>query len=181
MARTVSVTKENLLDAAINIVKTEGAEALTARRLAKEAGCSTQPIFRVYSGMEELCEEVFGIVIKIYSDYCAEFKSCSDVPFVDLGLAYIGFAGEYKELFRMLFVSDNRYGKSLYELLNGENGFVKAQMNKASQMGCKDGQFLFMKMWMFIHGSACMALTGDYDLDSEATKNLLEEAERAFI
>lgn len=181
MARTVSISKENLLEAAINIVKEEGASALTARRLAKEAGCSTQPIFRVYSGMEELCEEVFGIVMKIYSDYCAEFESCSEVPFVDLGLAYIGFASTHKELFRMLFVSDNRYGKSLYELLNGENGFVKEQIARANKMGNNDGQMLFMKMWMFIHGSACMTLTGDYDLDSDATKALLEEAERAFI
>ena len=180
MARTVSITKQTLLDAAVNIVKTEGAAALTARRLAKEAGCSTQPIFRVYSGMEPLCEEVFGIACNIYSDYCAGYERVSDVPFVDLGLAYISFAQTNKELFRMLFVSENRYGKSLYELLNGENGFVKEQISNAVKSGCKDGQGLFMKMWMFIHGSACMSLTGDYDLDIESTRTLLEEAERAF-
>lgn len=180
MARTVSITKQNLQDAAINIVKTEGAEALTARRLAKEANCSTQPIFRVYSGMEELCEEVFDIVCGIYSEYCANFPKSSDVPFVDLGLAYINFAQTNKELFKMLFVSDKRYGKSLYEILNGENGYVKEQISRAMAAGCKDGQGLFMKMWIFIHGSACMSITGDYDLDLEATKALLEDSERAF-
>ena len=180
MARTVSITKEHLLESSVNIIKTEGVEALTARRLAKEAGCSTQPIFRVYSGMDELCEDVFGVVLGMYNDHCASFNSSSDIPFVDLGLSYIAFAQENKELFRMLFVSDKRYGRSLYEMLNGDKGYVKNEISKAVSAGCKDGQGLFMKMWIFIHGSACMSITGDYDLDTNATKELLEAAERSF-
>lgn len=180
MARTVFITRDNLLNAAVNIVKAEGVSALTARRLAKEAGCSTQPIFRAYSGMEELYKEVFAEAERIYSEHCMEFGSVSAVPFTDLGLAYISFAQKNPELFKMLFVSKERYGRSLYELLNGEGGMVKAQIASAIRNGCKDGEGLFMKMWMLIHGSACMAITGDYDLDTEATKELLEEAERAF-
>lgn len=180
MARTVSVTKQNLLDAAVELLKREGMEALTARKLAKEAGCSTQPIFRVYQNMEELNEEVFGIVAGMFSDYCMEYPQTSNVPFVNLGLAYIGFASDNKELFRLLFVSDNRYGHSLYELLNGSNGYLKEQITLASMAGSADPQGLFMKMWMLIHGSACMSLTGDYDLDTAATQKLLEEAERVF-
>jgi len=180
MARTVSVTKQNLLDAAIELLKREGMESLTARKLAKEAGCSTQPIFRVYQNMEELNAEVFGIVAGMFSDYCASYPQTSNVPFVNLGLAYIGFAAENKELFRVLFVSDERYGKSLYELLNGTNGYLKEQITYAAMSGSSDPQGLFMKMWMLIHGSACMSLTGDYDLDTVATQKLLEEAERVF-
>lgn len=181
MARTVSVTKEDLVNAAVNIVKTEGADALTARRLAKEANCSTQPIFRIYKGMDEVFGEVFDIIAGFYSDYCLNFESKSEVPFVDLGLTYISFAQEYKELFRMLFLSSDRRGKSLYELLNTEHGFVKEQISKAAAAGCKDGQGLFMKMWIFIHGSACMSLTDDYDLDMKSTQDLLEASGRAFM
>lgn len=180
MARTVSVTKEDLLNAAISLVTREGMQALTARKLAKEAGCSTQPIFRVYQNMDELNSEVFGIVSHMFSDYCDAFPDISNVPFVNLGLAYIGFASENKELFRLLFVSDERYGHSLYELLNGEKGYLKEQITVASMAGSDDPQGLFMKMWMLIHGSACMSLTGDYDLDRAATQKLLEEAERVF-
>ncbi len=32
-----------------------------------------------------------------------------------------------------------------------------------------------MKMWIFIHGCACMVLTGDYDLTEEETIDLLED------
>ena len=180
MARTVSITKESLLEAAIELLKREGMQALTARKLAKEANCSTQPIFRVYSSMEELNADVFEIVASIFSKHCSEYPKTSNVPFVDLGLAYISFAGQQKELFRILFVSDERYGHSLYELLNGETGFLKEQIALAASSGCRDSETLFMKMWMLIHGSACMSLTGDYDLDTDATKKLLEDAERVF-
>ncbi len=180
MPRTISITKESLIDASIELLKREGMGALTARKLAKEAGCSTQPIFRAYQNMEELYEDVFGVCAKVFSDHCASYPKKSDVLFVNLGLAYISFAQTNKEIFRLLFLSDNRYGRSLVELLNGETGFLKEQIAAANAMGSKDPQGLFMKMWMLIHGSACMSLTDDYDLDIESTQKLLEDAERVF-
>ena len=33
-----------------------------------------------------------------------------------------------------------------------------------------------MKMWIFIHGAACMTITGDYDLPEAETKRLLLES-----
>ena len=72
-----------------------------------------------------------------------------------------------------------RYSVSSF-LLNGSNGYLKVQITYAAMSGSSDPQGLFMKMWMLIHGSACMSLTGDYDLDRVATQKLLEEAERVF-
>ena len=37
-----------------------------------------------------------------------------------------------------------------------------------------------MKMWIFIHGAACMSLTGDYDLSDRESLELLERSYRAF-
>ena len=180
MPRTISITKESLVEAAVSLLKREGMDALTARKLAKEAGCSTQPIFRAYQNMDELNADVFGVCAKIFSDHCSNYPSDSKVPFVNLGLAYISFAQTNKQVFRLLFLSDNRYGRSLVELLNGETGFLKEQIAQARAEGASDPQGLFMKMWMLIHGSACMSLTDDYDLDINDTRKLLEDAERVF-
>ena len=49
MARKESITKDMLIDVAFELVKEEGSENLTARKLASKAGCSTQPIFRIYT------------------------------------------------------------------------------------------------------------------------------------
>lgn len=65
-------------------------------------------------------------------------------------------------------------------MLNGKNGAVVREINSAKIFGCKDPSGMFMKMWIFIHGAACMTLTGDYDLQEEDTIKLLEESYNAF-
>jgi AcrR family transcriptional regulator len=175
MARKESVTKEDLLRAAFGLAKAEGAEQVTARKLAVAAGCSTQPIFRIYKNMEELLGEVFMQAVTYFEHYCADFKMGQETPFVNLGMAYIRFAQEYKYLFQFLFLSDKRYGKSLYDLINGQSGAVGREIAKAKAAGCGDAGNLFMQMWIFIHGAACMTLTGDFDLPERDTMRLLEK------
>ena len=80
----------------------------------------------------------------------------------------------------MLFLSDNRYDKTMYEILNGDKGIVGEQMNKAKAAGCSNSGDLFTKMWIFIHGAACMSITGDYDLGEKDTVKLLIDTYKAF-
>ena len=180
MARKESITKEMLLLAAFDMVKEEGIESLTARKLAAKAGCSTQPIFRTYKNMDDVTEEVFIKAMEYYNNYYKGYKKGGGVPFVDLGMAYIAFAQKEKNLFKLLFVSEKRFEHSLYEILNGELQFVGHEINKAKNMGCKNPGGLFMQMWIFIHGAACMSLTGDYDLGEEETKKLLSDSYKSF-
>jgi hypothetical protein len=44
----------------------------------------------------------------------------------------------------MLFLSDNRFGRSFYEIINGEDGAVLSEIQKAEREGCKDPQQLFI-------------------------------------
>ena len=178
MARKISITKEMIQKATFEIAKTEGMDAVTARKLADKAGCSTQPIFRIYENMEQLYKEIFDMAIRFFSDfyvtYCKE-HSDEDAPFVRFGMAYIDFAMKHSQLFYLLFLSKERYGKSLYELLNGSTVAFMKEISRAKALGVKDPGELFMKMWIFIHGAAGMAITGDYDLPESETVRLLRE------
>lgn len=181
MARKETITKTDILNAAFELASEEGFEHVTARTLAAKAGCSTQPIFRIYKNMEELGEELFTKVTSYFEDYYADFPDKNDTPFVNLGLAYIRFAQDNPKLFALLFASQTGHGKSLYDILNGGNGAVVREINKAKVFGCTNPSAIFMKMWIFIHGCACMSLTGDYDLDEEETMMLLEESYQSFL
>lgn len=181
MARKETITKMDILNAAFEMASEEGFEHITARTLAAKAGCSTQPIFRVYKNMEELGAELFEQVVDYFNAYYENFPRKNDTPFVNMGFAYIRFAQENPKLFQLLFDSENRHGKSLYDILNGTNGSVVKEINNARFGGCKNPSAMFMKMWIFIHGAACMSLTGDYDLSEEETIALLEESYRAFL
>ena len=162
------------------MVKQEGIEQVTARKLAAKAGCSTQPIFRAYENMEELYLELFRKANAYFSFYYERVPKDQEEPFVNLAYAYIQFAREEKNLFRFLFLPERSYGKSTYEVLNGEKGNVLVEFDTAKKVGCKNVGDLFTKMWIFVHGAACMTITGDYDLNDEDTVKLLKEIYHSF-
>ena len=62
-------TKEEIVTAALTIVREEGLSALTARNLGKSLGSSACPIFTVFSSMEEVYQAVIGAAKKIYKEY----------------------------------------------------------------------------------------------------------------
>ena len=181
MSRKATITQKEIVNAAFKITKKEGFESITSRKLAAATGCSTQPIFRVYKNMSELQTAVYDKAVQFFRDYYAAFDRVGKVPFTNLGMAYIAFARKEKNLFRLLFVDAKPGRISMYELLNGSEGNVVAEINMAKEMGCSDPGSMFMKMWIFIHGAACMTLSGDYDLTDEETMSLLEKAYNSFL
>ena len=180
MARKITITKDYIVNTAFQMAKQEGIEQVTARKLAAKADCSTQPIFRSYENMEELHLELFRMANAFFSFYYDRFPKNQSEPFVNLAYAYIQFAKEERNLFKFLFFPERSYGKSTYEILNGEKGIVVAEFEKAKKDGCKNVGDLFTKMWIFVHGAACMTLTGDYDLNEDETIKLLIDTYRAF-
>lgn len=187
MARKESITIQMILDTAFEMTREEGFANVTARKVAAKAGCSTQPIFRVYKNMEELWDAVYGRAAGFFQDYYSLYPRVGRTPFSNLGMAYIAFAREESHLFELLFLTDGPAmegavvkRKSMYELLNGSEGNVVYEISMAKEAGCRAPSDLFMKMWLFIHGAACMSLTGDYDLSDRETITLLEDSYNAF-
>lgn len=181
MARKETITKDYLCETAFQLLREEGSGNITARKLAVRAGCSTQPIFRLYSNMEELCQELFEKAVVFFEEYYNNAPIYDVTPFVNLGITYIQFAMEEKHLFQMLFFTEKRYGKSLYEILNGSMGAVDKEFIKAEKEGYKRQEEIFTKLWIFIHGSACMSITGDYDLELVDTIKLLKNVYKELI
>lgn len=181
MARKATITLQMILDTAFAMTREEGFANVTARKVAAKAGCSTQPIFRVYQNMDELWDAVYERAAQFFQDYYSLYPRMGKAPFSNLGMAYIAFAREEKNLFQLLFVDSRPGRKGMYELLNGSEGNVVYEINLAKAAGCSNPSDLFMKMWIFIHGAACMSLTGDYDLSDVQTLELLEQSCKTFM
>lgn len=180
MARKETITIDMILDTAFAMTREEGFADVTARKVAAKAGCSTQPIFRVYKNMDELWRAVYNKAAVFFQNYYRGFPKTGRKPFSDLGMAYISFAREESHLFELLFVTAGSYKKGMYELLNGPDSNVVREIKLAKAAGCTDPGGLFTNMWIFIHGAACMTMTGDYDLTDKQTMELLERSYEAF-
>ena len=77
MPRATKFLKEDIIEAASAVVKKEGLSAINARRVAKELGCSVQPIFYQFENMEDLKQATILHIQKIYQSYCLLYTSPS--------------------------------------------------------------------------------------------------------
>ena len=104
MAPKYKFTKEEMVEAALQVVRTKGIGGLTAKTMADELGTSTQPIFTSCGSMEGIKREVYAAAVRVYDGYTdAGLKA--GVPFFGVGMQYIRFAREEPELYRLLFLS----------------------------------------------------------------------------
>ena len=67
MPPKVKVTKEEIINTAVDIVRNSGAQAVNARTVASALNCSTQPVFSNFATMEELR---LAVIESIRSNVC---------------------------------------------------------------------------------------------------------------
>ena len=107
MAPKVKITKEEIVAAAIELVRQRGEVALNARNIATALNCSTQPIFSNFSSMEELRMEVITAADQLCNQYIKKEVEGEAYPaYKATGMAYIRFAKEERELFKLLYMRD---------------------------------------------------------------------------
>ncbi|MDO4965901.1 MAG: TetR/AcrR family transcriptional regulator [Lachnospiraceae bacterium] len=182
MARKESITREIISEGAFKLLREQGETMLTARKLASYIGCSTQPIFRVYEGMEELSAEMFQKARNYYENFCMNYEKKSNVPFVDLALCYIQFAAAEPNLFKLLFLAAHDDENTMYDLINGkESGFVIKELRRIPNLDMNNAGMIFMKVFVFMHGMACMVTNGEFDLEDNETTDMLVNVISSFI
>ena len=107
MPPKVKITKEDIVNAAVEIVRKSGDQAINARDIANVLGCSTQPIFSNFASMDELRLAVVEKADILCNQYMEREVASGKYPaYKANGMAYIRFAKEEKELFRLLYMRD---------------------------------------------------------------------------
>ncbi len=159
-------TREQIISAALDITREKGMDALTARGLASKLGSSAKPIFGLFQNMDEVQSEVINSANKLYLSYLQKCMADNAYPpYKSSGIAYIQFAKEEKELFKLLFMRD-RTNESIEESKDEIQPLL--EIIKDNLGISEDKAFLFhSEMWIFVHGIASMAATSylDWDMD----------------
>lgn len=102
MPPKVQFTKEQILEAAFNLVITKGIDALSARVLAKELGSSVAPIYVNFKNTQEL----FGAVMQRVGQTVWEYstKPYTNHGFFNIGIGQLLIAKDFSTLYRDLIV-----------------------------------------------------------------------------
>jgi len=171
MPPKVKMTKENIVEASLNIVRRDGITKLNARSVAKELKCSTQPIYSFYATMEALKTDVTKATNDYFDDYLAEriSRQESTSPYGASGLAYIQFAKDEKELFKLLFMQDNIYAREWEKAHSYQIEMVKA----ATGLSKDNAKKFHLQMWTFVHGIATFFATSYLSISDEIINELM--------
>lgn len=173
MPPKVKINKEEIVEKALELLKTGGESAINARNIAKALNCSTQPIFSNFTDMKELQNAVISRAYEVYTGFLKrEVESGKYPAYKSFGMAYIRFAKEETQLFKLLFMCD-RKGEKLkpspdfnqsVEMIMQANGVTREQ-----------AQTIHFETWVCVHGIATMVATCFLTLEWEEISQILTD------
>ena len=173
MAPKVKITVDDIINTAIELVRANGEESLNARAIAASLGCSTQPIFSNFATMEKLREAVIASAYERYLGFLGTEAENGVYPqYKAFGMAYIRFAMDERELFKLLFMRD-RTGEDLSPSLDFE---ASARIiAEANGIDIEKARLIHLEVWTCVHGIGSMLATSFLELDFELISRMLSD------
>lgn len=165
MPPIAKTTRKDVISAARALIKRDGLTSLNARSLAAELGTSTQPIFSNFSSMDEVVSELTVEAYNLYREYidkaAAENKY---TPYKASGIAYIRFASEEREMFKLLFMT--KKGADAHNSSHASYDDIISAMAKGLGIDHDTALKMHTHIWIWVHGAASLIVT-DYVVPNE--------------
>lgn len=180
MPPTVRFTRDAVLHAACQLMRREGMEALNARAIAKELGGSTQPIFRLFTNMEDLHRELILYVARQFQAHAEADMAQSDSLYIQLCTTYLLYGRDEPELFKLLFMRDRVSEGEYSDQTNFD--LVFNIIKKETPLDDETALRFFERTWLFIHGLAvCIATKYIPCQDERYLISMVKEAYNAAV
>ena len=168
-------TRDEIISAVLNITRRNGYDSVTARSVAAELGSSPKVIFSAFESMDELHKETIAAADMLYMQYIAEdIASGKFPPYKASGMAYIRFAKEETELFKLRFMRDRSHEAYTDETAAIEPIIVMIQqtLGLSREMALE----MHLQMWIYVHGIASMIATNYLNFDMAEVSRLISES-----
>lgn len=180
-----SFTKDAFIDAAFKIVRTKGWDNLSARSLAKELNCSTMPLYSYLKSMKNLYEELRRKAVDLLITY--QTTERTGQIFFDMGVGYILFAKQEKNLFRFLY--QRKEGEERYQEIEKRireiafNNLIQNMKGDPILEGLDEQKLknVLTRMWVFVHGLAFLVNNNAFAGDEDYVVETIKETGRLLI
>ena len=174
MPPKVKITKDDIIKTALELVRRNGAGAINARAIAASLNCSTQPIFSNFQTMDDLQKETIAAAYELYLGYLKREAECGKYPaYKSYGLAYVRFAKDEKELFKLLFMRDRSQEDT--SLLSVDFETSTQMIMQANGITLEKARLMHMEMWTCVHGIGVMLATSYLPLEWELISDMMSD------
>ena len=175
MPPTVKYQKAEIVEAALEVARRKGIDAVTAREVARRLKVSVGPIFTWFETMEQLKAAVCEQAREIYRAYI-ERGLAGPVPFLGLGQQYIRFAREEPELYKLLFLSrPGAVSGGAMEALRFSQDLARESVMRIYHMDAETADKYFRDLWLVVFSFATLIVTDDCPYTDEEMSAVLTE------
>ena len=182
MARPLTVTKERILSAAIDLVRSGGPSAITARSLCTRLDCGANAIFSSFGSIQGVRDAIREEARKLYRKRVGDGFALNP-PFKGFGVAFIWFAMDEPHLFSMIMESQSQPA-SYKEYIDSYVGFKAESLSAiADTFGLhgKDAEMLYYQLILVAMGLASTCTCGKSPLTIPQVSEILGKNVRAFL
>lgn len=176
-------TREQIIDAALSLVRESGAAAVTSRALGKRLGCSVCPIFTVFGDMDELNAALRERAWDCFNEYMRVAESFNPA-YKKRGMQWVKFAQEEPNLFIYLFMNEKNRAENLDALLEsmpfGRQKDIDIIMRDYRATSAQ-AEHLFYQMWTYTYGLCALCATGVCAFTEEEISQRLGEIFRGMV
>lgn len=180
MPAAKKISREKIIGAAVAVLREGGFSAVNARSVAKKLGCSTQPIYASFHGMEELKVEVTRCAVEQHTARVREILRAhegNDSRYSGYGMGFVRFAAEEKQLFRWLYLEGEQPGPYQSDVLQAEIlQVIEEEFGYSREVARRFHQ----DMVYYSYGLAILANTGHLNLTEEELREAFRREFRAL-
>ncbi len=178
MPRSVRITKEKILTAALDILIRDGYSAVNIKSIAKELQCSTQPIAWQFGSMDRLREALTREAVAYANrSMMSDSEACVDA-FWQVGRAYIDLAFDTPKLFRFLYMGESRaYCRGEYAsiLTDKGNAALIERLGSCLHIDKERAGKLFQRMLVYTHGIVSLVVSGVLNCTKAQVRELVKD------
>ncbi|KIX14129.1 TetR/AcrR family transcriptional regulator [Dethiosulfatarculus sandiegensis] len=170
--------REQLIEAALTIINKQGIESLTMRSLSQAVGASRTAAYRHFeSKLDLLCrvaETGFLEIARAYQIITSEAAPNACEILENLGRAYVGFAFENPELYRLMFgpmLTTEERPPFLHQAADQAFAPLLATVELCQKQGRLvelPAQAIASVLWSTMHGVASLVIDGHLQTTEES-------------
>ncbi len=178
MPRSVQITKEKILAAALDILIRNGYSAVNIKSIAKELECSTQPIAWQFGNMENMRDALTQEAVAYANQKMMSASKDCVTAFWQIGYAYINLAFDTPNLFRFVYMGESKsYCRGGFDsiLTDGGNAILIDKLSEYLGVSKEQTNVLFQRMIVYTHGIVSLVVAGVLNCSKEQVYKIVKD------
>ena len=177
MPRSVQITKEKILTAALDVLIREGYSAVSIKSIARELNCSTQPIAWQFGNMDNMREALTKEAVAYANQKMMPTSTNCIEAFSQIGYGYINLAFDTPNLFRFVYMGESKnYCRGGFNsiLTDKGNAVLIDKLYQYLDISKEQADMLFQRMIVYTHGMVSLVVAGVLNCTKEQVYSIVK-------